>query len=156
MVSLSQIESDLIAAIKAKNQLAVETLRGLKTRIQNEKISRMSAMNGSDPGKKDLQEADIFALIRSEVKRRKEAAEAFAGGGRKELAEKELREAEVLSRYLPAQMSEEQLGKLLEEVLAGQNFTAKDFGKAMAVLKAKVGDRAEGAAMARLLKEKLK
>jgi uncharacterized protein YqeY len=57
MISLQQIESDLIEAIKAKDQLKVDTLRGLKTRIQNEKIAKM----------KDLAEADIFVLVCSEV-----------------------------------------------------------------------------------------
>ena len=73
MLSLSQIEQDLIAAMKARDQMAVDTLRGLKTRLQNEKIAKA----------KELNEADIVVLIRNEVKRRKEAAEiltAAAGG----------------------------------------------------------------------------
>ena len=99
MISQKQIETDLITAMKAKDQIAVETLRGLKTRVQNEKVSKM---------KDELAEADIIALVRSEVKRRKEAAASFQNASRPELADKELKEAGILEKYLPAQMSEEQ------------------------------------------------
>jgi uncharacterized protein len=146
MLSLSQIEAELIEAIKAKDQLTVDTLRGLKTRIQNEKISKM----------KDLEEADVVALVRSEVKRRKDAIEAFKAGNRPELADKELQEAKILERYLPAQMSEEQLRAVVDQAVAENNFAAKDFGAAMGKLKTRLGAQADGAMLARLLKEKLK
>lgn len=144
MISLSQIEQELVTAMKAKDQVAVETLRGLKTRVQNEKISKG----------RDLEEADIIVLIRSEVKRRKEAAQTYVTGARQELADKELTEAEILQKYLPAQMSEKELSDLIEKETAG--LTAADFGKAMGKLKAQVGDKADGAVLAKLLKEKLK
>lgn len=146
MISLQQIESDLTAAMKAKDQLAVETLRGLKTRIQNEKIAKM----------KDLAEADMLALIRSEVKRRKEAAASFEGGGRPEMAEKEKKEAAILEKYLPAQLSEADLGQIVDKFLGENSFSAKDFGAAMGGLKKQVGDKADGAVLAKVLKEKLK
>ena len=156
MISLSQIETDLTAAMKAKDQIVVETLRGLKTRIQNEKIAKMSAKGGSASGGKDLGEAEIVVLIRSEVKRRKESAEAFKTGNRQELMQKELQEAAILEKYLPAQMPEDELSKIIEQTVAENNFTAKDFGPAMGKLKTALGDKAEGALLAKLLKEKLK
>jgi hypothetical protein len=146
MISLSQIESDLTAAMKNRRQMEVETLRGLKTRIQNEKIAKQ----------KELSEADLIVLIRSEVKRRKEAAAVYVTGGRAELAEKEQQEAAILEKYLPAQISEADLGAEVDKFLAQNNFTAKDFGAAMGKLKAKLGDSADGATIARFLKEKLK
>ena len=147
MISLQTIEQDLVTSMKAKEQLAVETLRGLKTRIQNEQVAKMS----------DLKEADIFALIRNEVKRRKEAAQTYTTAGRQELADKELSEASILEKYLPAQMSQADLAKLMEEAIAQNNFTSADFGKAMGKLsKPKVGDKADGVALAKVLKEKLK
>lgn len=146
MFSLSQIETDLVTAIKAKNQLEVETLRGLKTRMQNEQIAKM----------KDLAEADLVALVKSEVKRRKEAAETYTAGSRPELAEKELAEAGILEKYLPPQMGEAEILALAEEVVATGGFTAADFGKAMGALKAKAGQNADGALLAKVLKEKLK
>ncbi len=146
MISLELIETDLKTAMKAKEQVAVDTLRGLKTRIQNETIAKA-------PGK-DLPESDLISLIRSEVKRRKEAAESFSKGDRKEMAEKELQEAEILSKYLPQQMSEAELLNVIDGAIVGA--TAADFGKVMAKLKAQVGDKADGATLAKLLKEKLK
>lgn len=163
MLSLSQIEADLTAAMKAKDQTAVDTLRGLKTRIQNEKIAKTAGngrperSEGSLPsGQKELTEADIIALIRSEVKRRKEAAQSFEVGGRGEMAAKELQEAGILEKYLPAQMSEGQLLELIDKAVAENAWTAKDFGQAMGKLKAQIGDKADGATLAKLLKEKLK
>jgi uncharacterized protein YqeY len=146
MLSLQQIESDLTAAMKAKDQTAVDVLRGLKTRMQNEKISKM----------KDLEESDLVALIRSEVKKRKEAGEAFKNGGRQDMSDKEFKEAEILEKYLPQQMSEEQLVPLIEKVITENNYAAKDFGAAMGKVKAQVGNQADGATLAKLLKEKLK
>ena len=146
MLSLQQIETDLTAAIKGRNQTAVDTLRGLKTRIQNEKIAKG----------KELSEDDILALIRNELKRRKEAAQTYQTGGRQELADKELSEAAILEQYLPAQMSEADLSALIDKFLSQNQFTAKDFGAAMGKLKAQVGSSADGALVAKLLKEKLK
>ncbi len=147
MVSLEQIEKDLTEAMKAKNQLAVDTLRGLKTRLQNEKTK---------PGftGEELKETQIVALVRSEVKRRKEAAESFLKGGRQEMADKENQEVLILEKYLPAQMSEADLLVLVEKAIVGA--TSQDFGKVMGKLKAEVGDKADGATLAKILKERLK
>lgn len=150
MLSLQQIEQDLTAAMKAKDQVSVDVLRGLKTRITNEQIAKISAKNGN------LSEEDLHNLVRSEIKKRKEAAEAFTKGGRVEMAEKELAEVKVLEKYLPAQMGTEELAKLIDQAIAESGFAAKDFGKAMGVLKARVGTAADGATLAKFLKEKLK
>ncbi len=158
MISLKQIETDLVTAMKAKDAVAVDVLRGLKTRVQNEKAAagRPERSKGSDLSADELSENEILALIRSEVKRRKEAATAFEQGGNSEFAQKELKEAEILQKYLPAQMSEEAVAKLADEVLSAGAFTAADFGKAMGALKAKAGNTADGALLAKVLKEKLK
>lgn len=150
VLNLEQIEQDLTAAMKAKDQVSVDVLRGLKTRITNEQIAKTTAKNGN------LSEEDLHNLVRSEIKKRKEAAEAFTKGGREEMAEKELAEAKVLEKYLPAQMGEEELAKLIDQAIAESGFTAKDFGKAMSVLKVRVGTAADGATLAKFLKEKLK
>ena len=146
MLSSQQIDTDLTVAIKAKDQIAADTLRGLKTRIQNERISKM----------RDLSESDLVVLVRSEVKKRKEAAEVYQKGGRQELADKELREALILEKYLPVQMPEAELLSLIKKIITENNFIAKDFGAAMGMLKKQVGDKAEGATLAKLLKDRLK
>src|SRR3989344_1369205 len=147
MLSLSQIESDLVLAMKAKDSLAVNTLRGLKTRIQNEQIAKT---------KPELSEEEIFALLASEVKRRKEAAESFTKGSRPEQAKAELAEAEILQKYLPVQMSEAEVIAYVDKFLSENSFTAADFGKAMGQLKATLGRQADGGLLSKLLKEKLK
>lgn len=155
MLNLSQIESDLTSAMKNRLQVEVETLRGLKTRIQNEKIAKLSRQADTLSGGNDLSEADLISLIRSEVKKRKEAAAVYLKGGRSELSEKEQQEAVILEKYLPTQLSESDLKAIIDKFLAENNFTAKDFGVAMGKLKAQVGDSADGAKVAKLLKEKL-
>lgn len=160
MISLKQIETDLVTAMKAKDQLSVEVLRGLKTRIQNEKTAARGRPEQSEGSlisdDKELSEDQIIALVKNEVKRRKESAETYKTGGRAELAEKELNEAKVLEKYLPDQMSEDQINAVITEVLSANSFTPADFGKAMGQVKAKVGNNADGSLVAKLLKEKLK
>ncbi len=148
MLNLTQIQTDLVTAMKAKDQVALETLRGLKTRAQNQLTA---------PGRAegDLTEEELVQLVKSEVKRRKEAAQTYVDGQRQELADKELAEAAVLEKYLPAQMSEQELTVLIEKVIAENSFAAKDFGQAMGKLKAQVGNNADGALLAKILKEKL-
>lgn len=143
--SLSQVEADLTQALKARDQVVTDTLRGLKVRIQNERISKM----------RDLSEDELIGLVKSEVKRRKEAAEAFTTGGRLEAADRELREAEVLSSYLPPQLSEAELAQLVDKLVAEKGYAAKDFGAAMGELKGRVGQQADGAVLARTLKARL-
>jgi uncharacterized protein len=156
MINLQQIESDMVAAMKAKDATATQTLRALKTRIQNKIVEKMSAEVGSASGGRDLSEEEIISLIKSEVKRRKEAAEAFKAGGREDQAGQEIAESAILEKYLPEQMSEQQIAAAIDEALAGQQFSAAEFGKAMGAVKAKVGSNADGALVARILKEKLK
>jgi uncharacterized protein len=146
MVDLVTIEQDLQAAVKSRDALTVDTLRGLKTRMQNEQIAQ------GQP----LTEEQVIQLIRSEVKRRKDAIEAYETGGRAELAQKEREEAGVLEKYLPAQASEEQVTAKIDELIAANSWTIKDFGAAMGKLKQEFGSSADGATLARVLKEKLK
>lgn len=145
MISLSSIQQDLSEAMKSRDQLKVEVLRSLKTRVQNEQIASMG----------ELSEAQIAALVRSEIKRRKEAATAFQTGDRAEMAERELAEAEILSAYVPAGPSNEEILKTIDSVIAENNFEAKDFGSAMGKLKGMMPN-ADGAELSKLLKEKLK
>jgi uncharacterized protein len=145
MLSLSAVETALQNALKARDQVTVDTLRGLKTRITNDQIAKGS----------DLTEAEILALVQSEAKRRKEAAQAFRDGGRTEQADKEEAELKVLAQFLPEQVSEEEISKVIAAQLSEHSWTSKDFGQAMGALKAHFGNTADGALLAQLLKEKL-
>ncbi len=144
MATLAEIESDVHAALKSRDTVAADTLRGLKTRVQNEQIAQGH----------ELSEDEIMALVFSEVKRRKEAAIAFTEGGRAELAEKELAEAQILQKYLPAQADESEIRKTAQQMAQESGWsTKKDFGPAMAALKAKYGASADSSVLAKVLQE---
>ncbi len=146
MISLQEVETSLQTALKARDQIAADTLRALKARIQNEQIAKG----------KELSEADILGLVQSEVKRRKEAAQAYRNGGRSEAADKEEAEMKVLAPFLPAQVSVEDITAVIDQKMAEHNWTVKDFGAAMGALKAHFGNSADGGAISKILKEKLK
>jgi uncharacterized protein YqeY len=146
MLDLATVETALQTAVKARDQITADTLRALKTRIQNEQIAKGT----------ELTEADILVLVQSEAKRRKEAAQAFRDGNRPEAADKEEAELKVLAVFLPEQVGEDEISKIIDAKLAESNWTAKDFGTAMGQLKAHFGNTADGGLIAKLLKEKLK
>lgn len=145
-MNLQDIETALVTALKARDQIAADTLRALKTRITNEQI----ASGGS------LDETAVLALVQSEVKRRKEAAAAYRDGGREEAAAKEEAEIAILAPFLPPQASEDDIIKVVDEQIASQGWAAKDFGQAMGFLKKQFGNSADGAVLSKILKEKLK
>ena len=145
-LSLNIIEEQLKGFLKEKNQIAVDTLRGLKTRIQNDQIAKGG----------ELSSDDILALVKSEAKRRKEAAEAFATGGRTEAAAKEQQELEILNKFLPEQISDDQIANVIDAKISEHNWAVADFGKAMGFMKQEFGNSADGAVIAKILKEKLK
>ncbi len=140
------ILEDLKKAMLAKQQTEVDTLRMLKARIMNEEIAKG----------KEFSDEEIVSIIGSEVKRRRDSVEAYTKGARPELAEKEQSEISVLHRYLPEQLSEEQVVSIIEEALAGQTFAAADFGKAMGLVMPKLKGKADGSVISKILKEKLK
>ncbi len=146
MANLAQIESDVHSALKARDSVAADTLRGLKTRIQNEQIAKG----------KELSEEEVTALVASEVKRRKEAALAFTEGSRPELADKELAEAKILENYLPEQVSEQEIKATAQQLISDNGWSSKkDFGSAMGALKAKFGASADSGTLAKVLQELL-
>lgn len=140
-----QIDADLKQAMIAKEPVKTDTLRMLKARIKNEEIAKG----------KEFNDEEIQSVVASEIKRRKESAQAFIDGGRDELALKEQEEIQVLHSYMPEQMPEEEVKQVIVETISGQNFTAKDFGKAMSLVMPKLKGKADGAVISKILKEEL-
>lgn len=140
-----QIDADLKAAMHAKDQVTLDTLRMLRARIKNEEIAKG----------KDFVDEEIVSVIGSEVKKRKDSVTAYTEGNRPELAAKEQSEIVVLQKYLPEQISEDEVRKIIEETLSGQTFKASDFGKAMALVMPKLKGKADGSLISKILKEKL-
>ncbi len=141
-----KILEDLKQAMLAKQQTEVDTLRMLKARIMNEEIAKG----------KQFSDEEIVSIVGSEVKRRRDSVEAYTQGGRPELAEKEQAEITVLQKYMPEQLSEDEVKSIIEEALSGQVFAAADFGKAMGLVMPKLKGKADGAVISKILKEKLK
>ncbi|WP_313374786.1 GatB/YqeY domain-containing protein [Chishuiella sp.] len=141
----SQIMGQLKEAMKAKNSIALEALRAVKSELL---LAKTSGSNG------ELSQEQEIALLQKLVKQRKEAAEQFEANNRPELAEKELAQAEVIQQFLPAQLSEEELTVALNEIIAEVGATsAKDMGKVMGAASTKLAGKAEGKAISTKVKE---
>ena len=120
----TNIMEQMKAAMKEKNTVALEALRAIKSELLLAKTS------GENLG--ELTEQDEITLLQKLVKQRKEAAEQFRVNNRPELEEKELKQAEVIQAFLPAQLSEEELVSALEVIVAEVGATSpKDMGKVM-------------------------
>ena len=144
----SKLQSDLNDAIKSRNTVVAETIRMILSAITNEEVA------GKE--KKELSEAEVITVLTREAKKRREAAEAFEQGGRADRAEAERAEGEVIAGYLPEQLSEDDLKKLIAETIAAVGATGpSDMGKVMGGLKAKVAGKADGALVSTLVKEAL-
>ena len=105
----TQIMGQLKEAMKAKNTIALEALRAVKSELL---LAKTSGANGEFSREQEI------ALLQKLVKQRKEAAEQFGANARPELAEKELAQAEVIQTFLPAQLSEEELTAVINEIIA--------------------------------------
>ncbi len=144
----SKLQSDLNEAIKSRNTVVAETIRMILSAITNEEVA------GKE--KKELSEAEVITVLTREAKKRREAAEAFEQGGRADRAAAERAEGEVIAGYLPEQLSEEQINKLIAETIAAVGAAGpSDMGKVMGALKAKVAGKADGAVVSSLVKAAL-
>lgn len=116
----TKLQAALVAAMKEKNEYAISAIRSIKTAIQNEKT------NGSYH---ELTDNDVVGLIQKLSKQRQESADIYNEAGRTELAEKELKEKEVLDSYLPKMLSENELAAVIDSIVSENNFsTMKDMG----------------------------
>jgi len=133
----------MIAAMKAKEETKVSALRMLKAAILKFETSG---------DRKEASDSDILAIIGKEAKQRKDASEGFKSGGRMDKAAQEEEEMAVLLTYLPAQMSEEELKKVIQETIAEVGATSKaDMGKVMGALMPKVKGKADGGMVNKLV-----
>lgn len=139
--------NDLKAAMKGGNALEVETLRMFLAAQKNKEIEKRGKGEGEE-----LTEEDIREVATKEVKRRKEAAEIFTQAKREDLAGKERAEIEILSKYLPAQMSEAEVGAAVDRVIKGG---ASDFGTAMKEAMKELKGKADGKLVGEIIKRKL-
>lgn len=143
------INADLKSAMLARDQLRVQTLQGLKTAILYEEVAKNAREKGLD-------EASIEQIVAREVKKRDEAITLYEKGGNSQSANKERSEKEVLLAYLPAQLSQDELNEVVMAKIATiKPAGMQDMGKVISAIKAEVGNKADGATIAKLVKEQL-
>jgi uncharacterized protein len=149
---LEQVQNDVRDALKAGEKERVNALRLIANELQ--KAAKENALRG-DPSGPTPRGEDLEVLQR-ERKRRLEAAEAYRGGGRRDLAEAEEREAEIIASYLPEQLSDEELGAIVGDAVAESGASSpREMGKVMALVMPKVKGRADGRRVSAAVKERL-
>jgi len=140
------ITPKIAEAMKARDEIRLSTLRLLSSALNYEFIAKQHV----------LTEEEELAVVRREVKKRKDAIEAYEKAGAKERAEKEKKEMAVLEEYLPAQMSDSELIKIVDEAISVSGATSMaDMGKVMGAVVPKVAGRADGGRISKLVSEKL-
>lgn len=144
----TQLETDMRTALKARDKVTLGTLRMILAAIRNEEVA------GRSP--RELDDAEIVKVLVKQAKQRREAAEAFREGGREESAEAELAEEAVIKRYLPEELTEAELTALVRATIDEGGFSdPKDMGKVMKAVQPKVAGRADGKAVAAIVKAEL-
>ena len=144
-----QIKSDLVAAMKAQEKFKLEVLRMLKSALMNEEIN----LGGNGSGLTDEQ---VLAVVKREVKKRNSSIEEYEKYGKMETVEQLKQEVEILSVYLPPEMSDEELETKVSEILAELGVTdIKGMGLAMKEIGARLGASADMSKVSKLVKDKL-
>ena len=152
MALRQQISDALKEAVKAKDRTTTSTLRLVNAALKDRDIAARSAGAGNG-GITDEEILDLFAKM---VRQREEAAEQYRAGGRPELAERELYEIEVIRRFMPRQLSQQETEQVVAEVIAETGASGlKDMGRVMAALKQGWPGQIDGAVASALVKKKL-
>lgn len=147
MSLLDRIQSDMVAAMKAKEEARLSALRMIKTALKKEEVDSMGPLN----------EASEMKVMNTLLKQRREAAELFRKGGRDDMAAREEAEIGVIESYLPSAPSEQELEAAVTAALAETGATSqKQMGTVMKAAQAKLaGKRVDGRALSELVKQKL-
>ncbi len=146
----NQIEAKLNEALKAKDKNTYPTLRLVVSAIKDAEIA------GRSKGQKEMTDADITAILKKMIKQRNESCEVYKKAGRSELLENEKKEIEVISIFLPKQLSEEETKKICADVIKSVGASSmKDMGKVMGALKSKHSDTLDFSKVSSIIKELL-
>lgn len=146
-----QIRQELDKALRDHNQDSLRTLRFLISELNNLVIAKYPPEKGGLP-KEGLPDEDVISVVQKLVKTHKESIEAFKAGGRSDLVSKEETEMAILQKYMPEALSEEEIKKIVQEIKASG---LSDFGQIMSQVMAKVRGRADGALVAKIVRESL-
>jgi hypothetical protein len=142
------LQHDLTEAIRSRDELKSGTIRMVLTAITNEEVSGKEARTLTDP--------EIITVLSREAKKRREAAEAFAEGGRADRAEREKLEGEFITTYLPAQLTESEIKQLIADAIAETGATGPaGMGQVMKIVSPKIAGKADGGTVSALVKAAL-
>ena len=142
-----KIEGDFKQALKKRDKVVISTLRMLKAAIHNKEIEKR--------GEK-LQDTDIIKIITKQVQQHRDSIEQFAKGQREELVEKETKELEILKKYLPEQLSEEEIANVVKRIIKEAGAKEKsDFGRVMKLAMAELGGKANGKLVSQIASRQL-
>lgn len=142
MTLKERILDDMKRYMKEKNQVYLDTVRMLKSDVKNAEIEAM----------KELEEADIIKLVQTSIKKRKDSAEIYIKAARQELADKEFAEIKALEAYLPEQLSDAELTKIIKETIDElEEAMKKNFGAVMKKVMPKVAGKSEGKKVSELI-----
>ena len=146
---VEQITEDLKTAMRAKDSLALTTLRAVKSAIKNAAIEK----GGADA---ELDDSEATNVIRKQIKQRQDSIEQFNKAGRAELAEQEQAEIAVLEKYLPAALSEEEIASIVEAAIAETGATGRaQMGQVMKIVQEQAAGRADGKTLSQAVMAKL-
>ena len=141
-----QIKSDLTTAMKEKDTFKLNVIRMLKSAVQMEAIEK----------KKDLSDDEVIAVIKREVKKRNSSVEEYTKYGKDEMVESLKKEIEILSVYLPEELSDEALANIVDETIKEVSAESiKDMGNVIKTISAKYGAQADMSKVSKIVKEKL-
>ena len=160
----NRIQDETIKAMKESNELLLITLRMLSAAIITKEKEKRFKISKQKPEldeqglvkESQLTDEEIIEVISSEIKKRRDAVALYEKGNRQELADKEKKEIEILQKYLPEQMSEEEVKKLVQEAIAKTGAKeAKDMGKVMKEVSPQVKGKADGSLVSKIVKDLL-
>jgi uncharacterized protein YqeY len=144
-----RIDQDLKAALLAGDKVLATTLRGLKSAILYVEVAEGKRGQG-------LPDAEILPIFAKEAKKRQESADLYKQGGNQEKADAELAEKKVIENYLPQQLTDEELASAIDGAIAGLEVSGPQaMGRVIGAVKTTVGSQADGARIARMVKERL-
>jgi uncharacterized protein len=145
-----QIGEDIKTAMKAKDQLRLQTVRGIKKAILDKEVELRPR------GQDSLTQEQEIELLSQQAKQRRDSIEQFQNAGRDDLAEKESQELAIIETYLPEQVSDEEVAKIIDELIAASGATTmKDLGKVMGPAMKQLKGRADGKKIQELVKNRL-
>ena len=145
-----QIEDKLNEALKAKDKSTYPTLRLIVSAIKDAEIA------GRTKGLKEMSDSDLMTILKKMIKQRNELCEVYKKAGRNELLENETKEIEVISAFLPKQLSEEETKKICQEAVKSSGASSmKDIGKVMGVLKSTHADTLDFSKVSSIIKNLL-